>query len=540
MRALVQAIQDLSRVRTPVDVAAVVGVAARRLAGADGAAFILREGDQCHYLDEDAVAPLLKGQRFPVAVCISGWAMTHRQVVVIPDVYADPRAPIEAFRPTFVRSLVLVPVRSDDPIAAIGVYWAQHHHATPAEVELLQLLADSTATAMENVWLHANMQRQVEERTRELRAARELAEQANAAKSRFLAAASHNLRQPIQTLSAIAAILKRVAPGDVPAHVHAVEDAVHSMESLVDALLDLHRLEAGAIQPALQDASLEEVFARLRSEFAYAASAKALQLIIPRDAPSVHSDPNLLQEILRNFLSNAIKYTTQGEVRLACHTEGAALRIEVSDTGAGVPAPYLERIFDAFYRSPDATASKSCGVGLGLSIVQHLARILGCPIGVDSKVGAGSRFWIVVPPASGEIAAAPSTLRTPPMRARGAGRILYIEDDPAVRHSITFLLRIEGYEIRACSDGVEALRVVTQEGFDPTLIVADSELPAGETGEQAIERVRAALGREAPALVLTGRMRDGGAPMLAASHRVLYKPVDANALLDAIAATITA
>jgi two-component system CheB/CheR fusion protein len=536
MRALVQAIQDLSRVRTPANVGAIVGAAARGLAGADGAAFILREGDQCHYVDEDAVAPLLRGKRFPVAVCISGWAMTHRQAVVIPDVYVDPRVPIEAFRPTFVRSLALVPVRTHDPIAAIGVYWAGHHSATPAEVELLQLLADSTAAAMENVWLHANMQRQVEERTRELQAAREQAERANAAKSRFLAAASHNLRQPIRALSAVAGILKQASPADAPDHVRTVEEAVLSMEALVDDLLDLHRLEAGAIQPALQDACLAEVYARMRSEFAHAAAAKGLQLSIPIAAPSVHSDPNLLQEILRNLLSNAIKYTAHGEVRLEHHTEGAALRIEVSDTGAGIPAPYLERIFDAFYRSPSATTSGCRGVGLGLSMVQHLARLLGCPIGVDSKEGGGSRFWIVVPRARVEIAAGAPCMRKPPTRTRGAGRILYIDDDPAVRHSITFLLRIEGYEIRACSDGVEAVRVVTQEGFDPTLVIADSELPVGETGEQAIERVRAALGRDAPALLLTGRMRETGAPMLAASHRVLYKPVDASALLEAIAA----
>ncbi len=148
---LVQAVQDLSHASSISEVQAIVRTAARELVGADGATFVLRDGDQCFYADEDAIAPLWKGQRLPLEVCISGWAMIHREGVVIPDIYQDPRIPQDAYRLTFVKSLVMVPVRRRDPVGAIGTYWAQERQATDRELALLQALADSTALAIENV-----------------------------------------------------------------------------------------------------------------------------------------------------------------------------------------------------------------------------------------------------------------------------------------------------------------------------------------------------------------------------------------------------
>jgi putative nucleotidyltransferase with HDIG domain len=148
---LLQAIQDLSLARSLAEVQSVIRTAARRLTGADGATFVLRDGDECYYADEDAISPLWKGQRFPLSTCVSGWVMTRRQAAVIPNVFADDRVPHEAYRPTFVRSLAIVPIRQYDPLGAIGNYWADHHEATEEEVQILQALADSTAVAIENV-----------------------------------------------------------------------------------------------------------------------------------------------------------------------------------------------------------------------------------------------------------------------------------------------------------------------------------------------------------------------------------------------------
>jgi diguanylate cyclase (GGDEF)-like protein len=151
LASLLGAVQELSLARCVEDVQQVVRVAARELAGADGATFVLRDGDRCFYADEYAIAPLWKGQKFPLEACISGWAMLNRQSVAIEDIYADERIPHDAYRPTFVKSLVMVPIRRVDPLGAIGLYWASQHQATEKEIGLAQALADSTAVAMEHV-----------------------------------------------------------------------------------------------------------------------------------------------------------------------------------------------------------------------------------------------------------------------------------------------------------------------------------------------------------------------------------------------------
>jgi serine/threonine protein kinase len=165
---LVEAVQKLSLARDVATIQEIVRRAARRLTGADGATFVLRDGDRCHYADEDAIAPLWKGQRFPMSACISGWAMLNRHSAVIPDIYADDRIPHDAYRRTFVKSLVMVPIRTLDPVGAIGNYWAEYHQPTDEEVALLQALADSTAVAMENVRLFAELEERVRLRTAEL------------------------------------------------------------------------------------------------------------------------------------------------------------------------------------------------------------------------------------------------------------------------------------------------------------------------------------------------------------------------------------
>jgi diguanylate cyclase (GGDEF)-like protein len=165
---LIRVVQELSMARDVDRVAEIVRGAARELTGADGATFVLRDGQQCFYRDEDAISPLWKGQRFPMSLCISGWAMLNRQATVIPDIYLDPRIPHEAYRPTFVKSLVMVPIRTLDPIGAIGNYWASPHTATAEQVELLQALADSTSIALENVQVYAELERRVKERTGQL------------------------------------------------------------------------------------------------------------------------------------------------------------------------------------------------------------------------------------------------------------------------------------------------------------------------------------------------------------------------------------
>ena len=199
-RELVEAVRDLAATRTIDDVVDIVRRAARRLTGADGASFVVRDGDMCRYVDEDAIAPLWKGRRFPLESCISGWVMQHGEPVAIEDIYADERIPADAYRPTFVRSMVMVPIRTADPVGAIGTYWATNRVADPVEVELLQALADSTAVAMENVGLYEHLEARVADRTAEL-------EQANEELRVLTAAVAHDIRSPLTALQGFADLL---------------------------------------------------------------------------------------------------------------------------------------------------------------------------------------------------------------------------------------------------------------------------------------------------------------------------------------------
>ncbi len=173
MERLLRAVQELSLARTLADVQRIVGTAARELTGCDGVSFVLRENDMCYYADEDAVAPLWKGSRFPLDACISGWSMLNREAAVIPDIYVDHRIPHAVYRPTFVKSLVMVPIRTLAPVGAIGNYWADERQPSDQEISLLQALADSTSIAMENIQVYAELEQRVRDRTAELERANE-------------------------------------------------------------------------------------------------------------------------------------------------------------------------------------------------------------------------------------------------------------------------------------------------------------------------------------------------------------------------------
>jgi diguanylate cyclase (GGDEF)-like protein len=171
---LIDVVQRLSLAPNMDEIVDIVRTAARQLTGADGASFVLRDGDFCFYVDEDAIGPLWKGQRFPLEMCVSGWVMNSGESVTIPNVFLDPRVPVEAYRPTFVRSMAMVPIRTQSPVGAIGNYWATTYEPTPEQIKILQALADSTAVAMENVRIHQELEERVRQRTEEL-------EEANAA-----------------------------------------------------------------------------------------------------------------------------------------------------------------------------------------------------------------------------------------------------------------------------------------------------------------------------------------------------------------------
>ena len=212
MEELVDAIQALSLARSLQEIQRIVRSAARRLTGADGATFVLRDGTRCFYADEDAISPLWKGQRFPMSHCISGWAMTHRSPAVIEDIFADDRIPHDAYRQTFVKSVAMVPIRTAEPIGAIGNYWAERHEPTGREVALLQALADSTAVAMENVQVYEELERAREETLRRLALAAEYRDDATFAHTERVATTAALVAEQLGLPGDEVALIRHAAP----------------------------------------------------------------------------------------------------------------------------------------------------------------------------------------------------------------------------------------------------------------------------------------------------------------------------------------
>ena len=385
--ALIDLITQLSLARGLEEVMSIVRQGARRLTGADGVTFVLRENDLCFYADEDAISPLWKGQRFPMSQCISGWTMLHRQPVVIEDIYADPRIPHDAYRLTFVKSLVMVPVRRDDPVAAIGAYWAQRHVASPEEVDLLLAIANGAAVAMTNAALY-----------RSLVAARTAAEKANETRSRFFAAAGHDLSQPMQAMRLFHDVLDSRVTDPAQRQVLALLGrAMNSAEGLLHELQDIARLD-GEPTVTLRDVSLATLLREVAAEMEPLAIGKGLDLrVVVSGDRQVTTDPSLLRRVLGNLISNAIRYTDTGGVLVGLRRRRDQTVIEVWDTGIGIAPDLHDVIFEDFYQVSNPARDRSRGTGLGLAIVRRLCALLKCRISLASQPGRGSVFRVMMP-----------------------------------------------------------------------------------------------------------------------------------------------
>jgi len=370
-----------------------------------------------------------------------------------------------------------------------------------------------------------------------LESAKRQAEQANLGKSRFLAAASHDLRQPLQTLSLLQGLLaKKVEDADAKELVARFDKTVVVMSGMLDTLLDINQLEAGIVQPAAVTFAIDDMLERLRTEFAYHAEARGLGWHVVRCRLLVHSDPRLLEQVIRNLLSNAVKYTARGKVLLGCRRRGATLRIEVWDTGPGIPEQQLTAIFDEYHQLDNSARGRERGLGLGLAIVQRLGDLLGHVIDVRSRPGKGSVFAIEVP-LGDEVSAPPPVQRSPEVRAsplRG-GAILVVEDDASVRDMLQFLLDDEGYDATLARDGREALDLARRGAARPDLVIADYNLPNGLNGLQVVTRLQEIHRQEIPAIILTGDISTDTMHAISGQGRAqLRKPVRLRELMTLI------
>ena len=374
----------------------------------------------------------------------------------------------------------------------------------------------------------------------ELMAAREAADRANQAKSRFLATASHDLRQPLQSLALLNGTLRRLVrdPDALEALSHQ-DQAIGAMSRLLNALLDISKLESGAIKPDPTDFAVAALFEEMRNEFASLAANKGLQLHVQVSADCVHSDPSLVGQILRNLIANAIKYTQAGSVQLCSGPGSAAVRIEVVDTGIGIPANQLPYIYDEFYQVGVGTNMSRDGYGLGLSIVRRLVKLLDLKLEVRSEIGKGSVFALELPP--GRAQAGAKRERAEPVAAAQyavAPVVLLVEDDPAVRNATRMLLKVDGYRVLTAGSLAEAHeRIREHPRID--LLITDYHLSGGETGTQVISSLREVVGADLKAVLITGDTSSAVRELQRDSRlRLASKPINADELLRMLKALL--
>jgi two-component system CheB/CheR fusion protein len=372
--------------------------------------------------------------------------------------------------------------------------------------------------------------------------AKQQAERANIAKSRFLAAASHDLRQPLQTLALLHGLLAKDVVGEKSQTLVArLDETLDAMSGMLNALLDINQIEAGAVNIDMLDFQLDELLDRLNGEFGYHAHAQGLTLRTVRCTALVHSDPRLVEQMLRNLLSNALKYTSHGRILLSCRRRHDGITVEIWDTGIGIPDGELQAIFGEYHQLNNDARERSRGLGLGLSIVQRLADLLGHRVEVRSALDKGSVFGIELPLAIAR-AEAPMRQHRGADHDEGAGRVgdvLVIEDDPEVRDLLEQLLVADGHYVSTAVDGVDALERTAGGALRPDVILADYNLPRGLDGLQTALKLRDMLRRPVPVAILTGDISTETLRRITRYDCQRFnKPINAKALTEVIQALL--
>ena len=372
-----------------------------------------------------------------------------------------------------------------------------------------------------------------------LKATKQKAEQATIAKSRFLAAASHDLRQPLQTLTLLQAMLAQTVEGDKGRKlVDRLDETLGAMTGMLNALLDINQIEAGVVKGQVSLFPISQVMELISDEFSYMAEAKGLSLRILPNQTIVSSDPRLLEQMIRNLLGNALKYTSTGGILLGCRRRGDNLRVEIWDTGIGIAAGELRAIFEEFHQIDNPARERSRGLGLGLTIVQQLGHLLGHAVHVRSVPGKGSVFSI-------DVACGNDQRQTASMAVVAQNdaenahlatcNIIVVEDDPDVLDVTAQLLRAQGHTVKTASDGPGALSLIVKGAIRPDIVLTDYSLPNGMNGLELLAMLGERLPYHLPGIILTGDISTDTLARIARQNCVsLNKPVKAHDLAAAI------
>ena len=358
---------------------------------------------------------------------------------------------------------------------------------------------------------------------------KEAAEKANIAKSKFLAAASHDLRQPLHALSLLAAALaERLQHDEVKGIVDKIRAAVSALENLFNALLDISKLDSGVLQPCIEDFHLQPLFDRMENDYRPEAEQKGLTFTVEDCGELVvRSDIILLERILRNFVSNAVRYTNKGSVNLTTRQEGNRVAIIMTDTGLGIPEEKQEVIFDEYVQLDNPERDRDKGLGLGLAIVARIAHLLEHDLKLESVEGEGSEFRVYIPIGESAKLMEPSIAMVPEFNQELRGmRVLVIDDERPILDALKLLLAGWGCDVITAETVEEARQELNSSNLVPNAILSDYRLRENITGIEAIKAIEAMFGQEIPALLITGDMNitqsgDEGVD----EYRVLHKPV---------------
>jgi len=429
---------------------------------------------------------------------------------VTDDVLADPRRPSHTMTFRYLR-----------PDGA-GEVWLE-------QVAVTQFDAAERPTRVHGLMSDITERKRFEE---EISRARRSAERADRAKSSFLAAASHDLRQPLQTLRFLQGALEQHCPnGDGRKMVADMGHSLDTMSSMLSSLLDVNQLESGNLSPSKGDFCLNDIFDSIAADFVRLVEDKGLRWRLVRSAVTIHSDKRMLEEILRNLLSNAIRYTDGGKSLLGCRPSGDKVRIEVWDSGIGIAQDQIPRIFEEYFQG--AEGARRGGFGLGLAIVKRLGDMLDHPVDVRSTPGKGTRFSVEVPRVQTNVNAS-ELPRSSNQQAEFLPRnVLIIEDEASVRSAVTRFLKIKGIGAVVVGTGNDALAVIKRREFHPDLVLSDYNLRGSADGFQSIRAIRTALGWNIPAIIMTGDIRSETIKMIATDDiSVLLKPFVGDELLQ--------
>ena len=434
--------------------------------------------------------------------------------------------PTVAYRPAILAWLL--PLLLPLPVALL--WWPGPLHQVLAIFSLAYLLVTLVFAFGQNALLVKALRAQFDnaDLVTQLRHQMTLAANADREKSRFVASASHDLRQPMHALGLFASALEKRLTGTTEAPlVSNLNRCIESLERSFNAMLDISKLDAGVVEPQLQSFPIRDVFRRLHMHFAGQAEGAGLALRFKPGGKHVTSDPQLLERILSNLIQNAIKYTREGGIVVVARTVGPNVNIEVWDTGIGMPARELPRIFDEFYQLHNPERDRNRGLGMGLAIVKRLALLLDHPLTVESTVGRGTMVRLSVPQTDlNALHGMNLEAETVPQPIGDARTLIFIDDEENIRESMRLLLLEWDYEVLVAGSINEAVMLAANHPEPIHAVISDLRLRNGEDGLQAINAIRHVLGFPIPAVLITGdtspdqvkRVHESG-------HRVLFKPV---------------